>query len=176
MQRPPAPSCWANRPWLRRGDLLLRVCLPGGRSDAELDAELAWLAALARDTDLTVPVARFSTHVATKDLPAGGRCIAFGWVQGRHCEARPSRRLVADLGRVLATLHAHARRFHPPQGFNRPTLDIDRLTWAGTPDAARLARRRIDPEVRRLLSEVADRVEAVLAWLGTGPAVHGLVH
>jgi Ser/Thr protein kinase RdoA (MazF antagonist) len=31
--------------------LVVRVCLPGGRSDAEL----AWLAALARDTDLTVP-------------------------------------------------------------------------------------------------------------------------
>jgi Ser/Thr protein kinase RdoA (MazF antagonist) len=83
--------------------LVVRVCLPGGRSDAELDAELAWLAALARDTDLTVPVPRFSTRVATPKLPAGGRCIAFGWVGGRHCERRPSRRLVADLGRVLAT-------------------------------------------------------------------------
>ena len=45
--------------------LVVRVCLPGGRSDAELDAELTWLAALARDTDLTVPVARFSTRAAT---------------------------------------------------------------------------------------------------------------
>jgi Ser/Thr protein kinase RdoA (MazF antagonist) len=152
--------------------LVLRVCLPGGRSDAEL----AWLAALARGTDLTVPVARFSTHVATPDLPAGGRCIAFRWVQGRHCERRPSRRLVADLGRVLATLHGHARWFRLPRGFTRPTLDIGRLTWAGTPDAAQLARRPIDPEVRRLLGEVADRVQAVLAELGTGPAVHGLVH
>jgi Ser/Thr protein kinase RdoA (MazF antagonist) len=81
--------------------LVVRVCLPDGRSDAELDAELAWLAALARDTDVTVPLARFSTHVATEDLPAGGRCIAFAWVQGRHCEQRPSRPLVADLGRGL---------------------------------------------------------------------------
>jgi Ser/Thr protein kinase RdoA (MazF antagonist) len=156
--------------------LVVRVCLPGGRSDAELDAELAWLAALAGDTDLTVPAARFSTHLATADLPAGGRCIAFAWVEGRHCEARPSRRLVADLGRVLATLHAHARRFRPPAGFTRPMLDIGRLTWAGTWDAAQLARRRIDPEVRRLLGEAAERVAAVLAELGTDPAVHGLVH
>jgi Ser/Thr protein kinase RdoA (MazF antagonist) len=44
--------------------LVVRVCLPGGRSDAELDAELAWLAALARDTDLIVPVTRFSTRLA----------------------------------------------------------------------------------------------------------------
>jgi len=52
--------------------LVVRVCLPGGRSDAELDAELAWLAALARDTDLTVPVARFSTRVALRSFQTEG--------------------------------------------------------------------------------------------------------
>jgi len=156
--------------------LVVRVCLPDGRSDAELDAELAWLHALARDTDLTVPVARFNTRVCAPDVPAEGRCIAFGWVDGRHCEHRPSRRLVADLGRVLATLHAHARRFRTPAGFTRPSLDIQRLTWAGTWDATQLAKRPIDPAVRRLLRDVAARVEAVLAEFGTGLAVHGLVH
>ena len=156
--------------------LLVRVCLPEGRSDAELDSELVWLQALARDTDLTVPTVRFSTRVTTPDLPAGGRCIAFAWLQGRHCEQRPSRRLVADLGRVLATLHAHARRFRPPAGFARPTLDIGRLTWAGTLEAALLGRRRIDPATRQLLVEVAVRVEEALARLGTSPEVHGLVH
>jgi Ser/Thr protein kinase RdoA (MazF antagonist) len=156
--------------------LVVRVCLPDGRSDAELDAELAWLAALARDTDLTIPVARFSTRAATPDVPAGGRCIAFVWVRGRHCEQRPSRRLVADLGRVLATLHAHARRFRPPAGFTRPTLDIERLTWAGSWYAAQLAQPRIDPATRRLLGEVADRVQAALARIGTSPQAYGLVH
>src|SRR6516162_8742567 len=125
--------------------LVVRVCLPGGRSDAELDAELAWLAALARDTDLTVPVARFSTRVAASELPDGGRCIAFGWVQGRPCGGRPSRRLVADLGRVIGMLHGHGARFRPPPGFTRPTLDIGYLTWAGTWHADQLARRPIDP-------------------------------
>src|SRR6516165_10930736 len=75
--------------------LVVRVCLPGGRSDAELDAELAWLAALARDTDLTVPVARFSTRVASPEFPAGARCLGFTWVPGRPCGPRPSRQLVA---------------------------------------------------------------------------------
>jgi Ser/Thr protein kinase RdoA (MazF antagonist) len=67
--------------------LVVRVCLPGGRSDAELDGELAWLAALARDTGLAVPAARFSTRVATPAFPDGGRCIAFGWVQGDPAQA-----------------------------------------------------------------------------------------
>jgi Ser/Thr protein kinase RdoA (MazF antagonist) len=156
--------------------LVVRVCLPGGRSDAELDAELAWLAALARDTGLTVPVARFSTHVTTPQLPAGGRCIAFGWVQGRPCGWQPSRRLAADLGRVLGTLHSHAAGFRPPPGFTRPALDIQHLTWAGTWHAAQLARQPIHPAVRCVLSETAGRVEAVLASLGKDPAGYGLVH
>ena len=112
--------------------LIVRVCLPGGRSDAELDAELAWLAALGRDTGLTVPVARFSTRVATSGLPDGGRCIGFSWVQGRPFGRLPSRRLVADLGRVIGTLHRHAQGFRPPPGFTRPVLDVGYLTWAGT--------------------------------------------
>jgi Ser/Thr protein kinase RdoA (MazF antagonist) len=156
--------------------MVVRVCLSGGRSDAELDAELTWLAALARDTGLIVPVARFSTRVATQGLPDGGRCIAFGWVQGRPCGGRPSRRLVADLGRVIGTLHYHARGFRPPRGFTRPALDIRHLTWAGTWHATQLARRPIDPEVRRVLAGTAGRVEAVLARLGQGPAGYGLVH
>jgi Ser/Thr protein kinase RdoA (MazF antagonist) len=156
--------------------LVIRVCLPGGRSDAELDAELAWLAALARDTGLTIPVARFSTRVATAQLPAGGRCIAFSWVQGRPCARRPSRRLVTDLGRVLATLHRHARGFQPPPGFTRPALDIGHLTWAGTWHAGRLARLPLDPAIRRVLSQAAERVEAVLASLGQDLAAHGLIH
>jgi Ser/Thr protein kinase RdoA (MazF antagonist) len=156
--------------------LVVRVCLPGGRSDAELDAELTWLTALARDTDLTVPLPRFSTRVASPTLPAGGRCIAFGWVHGRHCEHRPSRRLVADLGRVLATLHRHAERFHPKAGFARPVMDIRYLTWADGWHAAQLRRRRIDLAHRRLLREVADRVDVVLARLGRDRAAHGLIH
>src|SRR6266567_3669565 len=75
--------------------LVIRVCLPGGRSDAELDGELTWLAALARDTGLTIPAVRFTTRAATPQLPDGGRCIGFGWVAGRPCGGRPSRRLVA---------------------------------------------------------------------------------
>jgi len=156
--------------------LVIRVCLPGGRSDAELDGELTWLAALARDTGLTIPAARFTTRVATPQLPDGGRCIGFGWIQGRPCGCRPSRRLVADLGRVIATLHSHAREFRPPPGFTRPAPDIRHLTWAGTWHAIQLARRPIDPEVRRVLAETAGRVDAVLARLGHDPAGYGLVH
>jgi len=156
--------------------LVMRVCPPGGRSDAELDAEVAWLAALARDTSLAVPQVRFSTRTATPGRPDGARCIAFTWVQGRPCGCRPSRRLVADLGRVIATLHQHAQGFRPPPGFTRPGLDIGYLTWAGTWHADQLARRPVDPATRRLLAETARRVDAVLARLGQDPAGYGLVH
>ncbi len=156
--------------------LVIRVCLPGGRSGAELDAELTWLAAIARDTDLTVPVARFNVRAATPQVPDGGRCIAFSWVEGRRCRYPPSRRLVADLGRVLATLHGHAQGFGRPPGFTRPALDIRYLTWAGTWHASRLAGQAIDPKTRRVLSETAGRVEEVLTRLGQDSAGYGLIH
>jgi Ser/Thr protein kinase RdoA (MazF antagonist) len=156
--------------------LVVRVCLPGGRTDAELDAELAWLAALARDTGLTVPAARFSARVATAGVPAGARCIGFSWVKGRPCRRPPSGRLVADLGQVIGTLHAHAAGFRPPPGFTRPALDIAHLTWAGTWHAAQLTCRPIDPQVRLLLRGAADRTGQVLAGLGRDPAGYGLVH
>jgi len=156
--------------------LVVRVELPGGRTDAELDAELAWLSALARDTDLAIPVVRFSTYMATPSLPGGARCIAFEWVEGRRCGRRPSRRLVTDLGRVIGVLHTHSMGFRLPTGFTRPVLDIQYLTWAGSWHADQLARRPIDQAIRQVLSETSERVEAVLARIGRDPASYGLIH
>jgi len=77
---------------------------------------------------------------------------------------------------VIATLHQHARTFRTPPEFTRPVLDIGYLTWAGTWHADQLARRPVEPAVRRLLAETAGRVEAVLALLGQDEAGYGLVH
>jgi hypothetical protein len=122
--------------------LVVRACLPDGRSDAELDAELAWLAALARDTDLTVPAARFSTHLATPDLPGGGRCIAFAWVQGRHCQAGPLATCeMPDLTRLRRA--AEGRRDHrwvDSQRLPHPTPRSWPSPQAGTGGPLRLAR------------------------------------
>lgn len=77
---------------------------------------------------------------------------------------------------MIVTLHRHAQGFRPPPGFTRPVLDIRYLTWAGTWHAGQLARRPIDPAVRRVLAETAGRVEAVLARLGQDRAGNGLIH
>ena len=96
------------------GRLVVRVCLPGGRSDAELDAELAWLAALARDTGLTVPVPRFSTRIATPELAAGARCIGLTWVAadpaGRGRPGGWSPTSAASSARCMPTPPGSARR------------------------------------------------------------------
>src|SRR5689334_8165113 len=100
--------------------LAIRVCLPDGRTDAKLDAELAWLAALAQDTALTIPVARFSTRVAAAGLPAGARCIGFTWVKGRPCAAAGpdagARADAAGLDRGTADVRLPAAARPPARG------------------------------------------------------------
>jgi hypothetical protein len=69
--------------------LVVRMCLPDGRSDAEL-AELARLAALAPRHRPVRPAGPLQHPRDPAELPTRGRFIAFGWFQARHCEANPS--------------------------------------------------------------------------------------
>jgi hypothetical protein len=84
--------------------LVVRVCLPGGRSDAEL----TWLPALARDTDLTVPVARFSTHPVLITSQAARRNIP-----GLTIPLSPRRSRTSGLRRAVYVTPSIARHLGP---------------------------------------------------------------
>ena len=102
---------------------VLRVNWPGGRQLAEIYAEMRWLAALTRDTDLHIPppvAARNGELVVTaeaKGVPEPRHCVVFGWVPGRHLRKKLPQGVVCEMGRTLATLHDHADTFQPPDGF-----------------------------------------------------------
>jgi Ser/Thr protein kinase RdoA (MazF antagonist) len=71
------------------GPYALRIDLHQDYSDEHVDIGLAWLDALARDTDLDV--ARFVrardgrryVHAPGSDVPGERRCVLFEWVPGR---------------------------------------------------------------------------------------------
>ena len=109
---------------------VLRVTLPEGGHD--LDAvcgEMAWLDALSRDTDLSVPrplAARNGQLVVEAEsagVPEPRLCAIFGWVPGTNLADHLTPDNVRKLGELSARLHAHAATFRPPSGFTALRFD-----------------------------------------------------
>jgi len=110
---------------------VLRVSIPGaaGHTLPQICSEMAWLAALSRDTDLGVPhplPARDGSLVKTVQVagvPEPRHCAIFSWVPGLNLADRLSAENMAKLGELAARLHAQAATFSPPDGFSIPTAD-----------------------------------------------------
>jgi Ser/Thr protein kinase RdoA (MazF antagonist) len=110
---------------------VLRVSIPGdlGHTLPQIRSEMAWLAALSRDTGLGVPhplPARDGSLVTTAQVPGvpePRHCAVFSWLPGPNLADRLSAHNVVRLGELAARLHAHAETFVPPPGFSIPMLD-----------------------------------------------------
>jgi Ser/Thr protein kinase RdoA (MazF antagonist) len=88
------------------------------RSLENVKAELAWLRALTRDTDLIVPKPIASNNgalVVSQELegvPRAIHCVLFEWLSGSDVlEDQLSSDLVERFGRTTAQLHNHASSF-----------------------------------------------------------------
>lgn len=85
----------------------------------ENQAELFWLDAIIRDTDLKVtePVPRrdgdYITIVTVPGVPEERRCVLFKWIPGQTVENFLSPEIYLDLGRTMARLHEHAITLKP---------------------------------------------------------------
>lgn len=109
---------------LRGGDRrVLRVSLPNRRTRAQVDAEMRWLDALARESDVGVPVpvaARDGALVveATAHGVDGPRmCAVFHWIDGEPLiDHLSERRNLVAAGEAAARLHEHGRTFPIPPG------------------------------------------------------------
>ncbi len=98
---------------------VLRVTLPeGGHDRGSVSAEMAWLDALSRDTDLRVPrplAARSGemvVEVADDGVPEPRLCAIFGWAPGTNLADHLDPAHLVKLGRLASQLHAHAATFH----------------------------------------------------------------
>ena len=86
---------------------------------AENQAEVFWLQALKRDTDLkfTEPVLRVGGEAITiagvPGIPGEKRCILFTWVPGRVLENSLNPQNYFKLGVTMAKLHDHAESLKP---------------------------------------------------------------
>ncbi|GLY34535.1 aminoglycoside phosphotransferase [Amycolatopsis sp. NBRC 101858] len=161
---------------------VLRVQRADGPGAAQVRAEMAWLAALGRETDLVVPrpvptrTRDLVTVVADPAVPEPRTCVLCHWVDGRFVDERLSAPQLYAVGEFTARLHLHGARMN---GLDRGRVDdlteFGRSQVDGFSDAVldrAVAQAGGDERVRT----AAGRVRAVRAGLGCGADVFGLVH
>jgi Ser/Thr protein kinase RdoA (MazF antagonist) len=109
---------------------ILRIYSDEETTLKENQAEIFWLNALVRDTDLNVtePVARkdgkYITIVSVPGVPPSRRCVLFRWIPGRTLEEDISPENYYRLGQSLAKLHRHAKTLNPlPREINPKRWD-----------------------------------------------------
>lgn len=152
------------------GTLAVRVALPGWRTEADLRAEVAWLEALARDTEIGAPAvvrtacgSPFAT--ATGDgVPGARRCLVTSWIPGRPLADDLSAANVHRLGALSARLHLHAAAWRVPAGFAAARMDS--VCARGEPWVVSGG----------VFAEAERRVASELAALWAGPEPPRVIH
>ena len=180
-------SNWTNgifRLYARNGaSYVLRVCAPDWRTEADLRAEITWLRALKKDTDIPVPAPITTRHgrdfveESTEGLAGPLRCALMEWLPGSVLLGdRLNEKNLYRMGRLFARLHAHTATFKPPRGFS--TLKIDH------PYVRRGAdilfddehRKAFTPHTRDIFTRAWDQVQTAYTRLYADPAGLRVIH
>ncbi|MGD8245668.1 MAG: phosphotransferase, partial [Anaerolineae bacterium] len=103
----------------------------GGHTVDHVLVEMDWLAALARETTLSVPRplpardGRLVVEAAAAGVPQPRLCAVFHWVPGQDLAHKMTEANAFRLGELMAELHLHARTYQPPAGLS--VLRFDRV-------------------------------------------------
>lgn len=154
----------------------------------ENQAEMFWLDALKRDTDLkaTEPVARrdgeYITIASVPGVPANRRCVLFKWIPGRALENYLSSENYYSFGQVLAKLHNHASTLKPlpphiqPKRWDKVFYYPDEPVVYNAPEYSHL----FPPDRIELLEAVIEQADEVFARLFADKEglilIHGDLH
>jgi len=178
---------------------MLRIHRSGTPTVESVGAEMAWLAALRRDTRLEVPApvptraGALLTVAATPGVPRPHICALFRWMPGRLMRRRLSPLHLERVGELMAHLHDHALQWAPPMSYP-PLIARGRVDWPieaaeGQPDpfapeivesihalvAHSLSAAEAD-QVRVALEQVRAVEQALLAEQAHGVTNFGLIH
>lgn len=104
---------------------ILRVTQPeGGHTQEHIAVEMDWLAAISRDTDLSVPrpfPAKDGSLVVEAEadgVPQPRMCTIFSWVPGTDLADHLTPDNIFLLGELSARIHLHAQTYQPPNGLS----------------------------------------------------------
>jgi Ser/Thr protein kinase RdoA (MazF antagonist) len=168
--------------------MVVRLARPGyAESAAHVSSELLWIEALVTDGVIRTPRPVRTvdgTLLASLRDGQGGRwtAVAFEHVAGTMLEDQldaggDAVAPLAEIGRLTARLHAHARRWRSPDGFLRFSWDTADMVGP----AARWGhwtRAPLAPGQQSVLQEAEDAALRTLAVLGVdrSPRHFGLIH
>lgn len=153
---------------------VLRLHRPGYVADAAIASELAWIAALRRDT--TVPVVEPLSGVLI-DPPTGRRAVLFAELPGGPV---PDEALdlahFAALGEIAGAFHDHAESWRRPAAFTRFTWGVEetigaRPRWGSWRDGLAVGEAH-----RRAIAPAAERVAERIDGFGRTADRFGLIH
>jgi len=161
----------------------LRVHRPGYRTAAQIESELQWLDALradgAVDTCVAVPAPGGERVVSVATDGFGERnVVLFEWLPGSEPDPEGDDVIAGfrTLGAVSSRMHAHARAWEPPPGFDRPHWDYEHTLGAGGHWGRWQDGLGMGPEERELLERLDATIRARLEAYGQSDDRFGLVH
>lgn len=164
------------------GRFVVRVHRSKDRTLPEIESEVAWLEAIARDTDICVQTPRRTLDgrlVTVVNITGAPQCpvTVLSWLKGRvlSSDVRDARHYTL-LGRLTAQLHAHSQVWRPPGHFDRPRWDAEGIMGSRAPYSLVELAPRLPAGVRRDLEEVYARLVEVEAALAPHADLHGLIH
>lgn len=163
------------------GPFALRLHRPGYRTQAELESELAWMAALA-DGGLNVPRPIPSRAGRLVEMVDGVACDLLVWLPGRTLGSQGAldgiadrAGLMRDLGAMLARLHDLSDAWALPRDFTRPRWDRAGLLGAEPLWGPFWDNPDLSSDQRRAMLAARDKADAHLARI-EGAQDFGLIH
>jgi Ser/Thr protein kinase RdoA (MazF antagonist) len=159
---------------------VLRVSMPGWRTETDLRSEAMWLEALSREADVGAPVPlaacddSYLVEAGAAGVPEVRRCLAMSWLPGSLLGAQLTAANLHKMGVLFARLHAHGARFRPPAGFTERRMDgvyargEREVLWRCDDDFM--------PQTRETFERAWNRVERAFARLYADPAGPRVIH
>jgi len=162
--------------------LAMRINVNSRRSAANIAAELQWIDALARDTDLVVaaPVRTITgdlvSSVHSPDLGRDLSVAVFSWLNGRDLGEAPTLEKMRAAGRAMATLHDHASTWRPSNGAELSLLDDPFWTFPDRLTAENLGIGGDDLAVVRSMVDLSSSTMKRLFAAGSPQPIHTDLH
>jgi Ser/Thr protein kinase RdoA (MazF antagonist) len=144
-----------------------------------LRAELLWLQAIRRDTDILVPapvVAQDGALVSVVAMPgstAAHPVSLLHWLPGALVGAGTTLDIAAQMGALMARLHDHTEQFHLPADADRSHTDWRKLAYWH--DMQNNTSKTLTPEQREICAAASKRLLIEIDQIGTDRD-YGLVH